>query len=366
MIPPAAQLPLTKEILPPCPTTGQGAEVHTDPSPAPVALGTPSYFTAPPATYLDVAIGGEYAAVRSTQGGDPAPREWRRGNVTTFTPRSRSRMLQKMAKTDTRGDPPGITFITLTYPDEWPADRLTYKRDLDDWFKRLIRAYPEAWALWRLEYQERGAPHFHILVFGPVNLSWEWAKLAWTGITGDSSIAHYTYGCRVDPLDSWQSAGGYCSKYSAKLNTVEGPPECGRCWGIRGRKNRHEAVYRVAVTEDEFYRIRRLFKRIINAPHGYYDRGGRRWGVWARVANRTATRALEWATSARPSHPPEWVDPETGQIYGLGRQPDDIGRSNTAGRLVSTPTPSDRTRGRLDRALYDDNDRQRLAARRCT
>jgi len=328
-----------------------------------VALGTPSYLTAPPSNFLDIAIGGEYAAVRATKGGAPDTREWKRGNISTFSPRSRSRMLQKMAKTDTRSTPPAITFITLTYPDDWPEDRQDYKTDLDKWAKRLLREHPDCWALWRLEFQERGAPHFHFLIFGSQRIDWDWAKLAWTDITGDTSIAHYTYGCRVDPLTSWEDAGRYCAKYNAKVSEVAPPLDCGRCWGIRGAKNRRETVYRVRITEDEHYRIRRIMRRIINAPHGYYDRGGRRSGVWARIQNETAKRALEWATQARPSHPPEWIDPETGEIYGLGMLPGDIVLNSSVLPAGASQTKTVRTIRTNPDALYDEQDVQRARLR---
>lgn len=53
------------------------------------------------------------------------------------------------------------SMITLTYPKDYPVNGLTVKEDLRvflQWLKRCDTEY-----LWFLEFQERGAPHFHVL-----------------------------------------------------------------------------------------------------------------------------------------------------------------------------------------------------------
>ena len=56
------------------------------------------------------------------------------------------------------------SFVTLTYPAVFPDARKA-KADLRTWFKRVERRIDKkAWAIWALELQERGAPHFHLLV----------------------------------------------------------------------------------------------------------------------------------------------------------------------------------------------------------
>ena len=56
-----------------------------------------------------------------------------------------------------------ISLITLTYPREYTADGKAVKKHLNSflqYLRRLGLAY-----CWVLEFQERGAPHFHILVW---------------------------------------------------------------------------------------------------------------------------------------------------------------------------------------------------------
>jgi hypothetical protein len=54
------------------------------------------------------------------------------------------------------------SMITLTYPDDFPVNGATVKEDLRVYLQWLRRAYKTE-VLWFLEFQTRGAPHFHIL-----------------------------------------------------------------------------------------------------------------------------------------------------------------------------------------------------------
>lgn len=77
-----------------------------------------------------------------------------RGAVREFMKESRRRMLR------------WPLFVTLTDPGVWPGDARRWKRDLNVWLARLKRAQPDAWAVWKVEPQMLGAPHYHLLVFG--------------------------------------------------------------------------------------------------------------------------------------------------------------------------------------------------------
>jgi len=58
----------------------------------------------------------------------------------------------------------GSIFLTLTQkPGKTPREA---KTALDNFFKQLKRDHPIASAIWRLEKQTNGSPHFHILLFG--------------------------------------------------------------------------------------------------------------------------------------------------------------------------------------------------------
>src|SRR5690554_2824154 len=101
----------------------------------------------------------------------------KRGAVTEFSAGSRRRLLRLIARLEkTR-----TTFITLTYPAEFPDPR-TAKEHLRALFERIRRRVPEASGIWRLELQERGAPHFHLLMFNLPYISFETLRSWWQEI----------------------------------------------------------------------------------------------------------------------------------------------------------------------------------------
>lgn len=60
------------------------------------------------------------------------------------------------------------SFVTLTWPlEDLPRnaeDPAWAKRCLKAWWKQLRRRYPDAWAVWVLEFQQNGNPHFHLVI----------------------------------------------------------------------------------------------------------------------------------------------------------------------------------------------------------
>lgn len=121
-------------------------------------------------------------------------------------------------------------FTTLTARD-WSPDRAEWKRLLFAFRRRLFRAWPVMGVIWRLEFQERGAPHFHLVVIFKTSVSYfdysRWVRLAWQGVLGiDLAIT------AVDSI--WRGRGlmAYVSKYMAKTQATE--RETGRVWGVWG------------------------------------------------------------------------------------------------------------------------------------
>lgn len=135
--------------------------------------------------------------------------------------------------------------ITLTYGEIFPTDGREVKSHLRAFWERLRRHEPldarlqhTSWmaahsAVWWIEYQERGAPHIHILTTGWLEKTW--IAKAWSDITGGD-----LYACsRVEALRSPDSAGSYAAKYAAKeeQHTVpQGFTNCGRHWGRVGAR----------------------------------------------------------------------------------------------------------------------------------
>lgn len=112
-------------------------------------------------------------------------------------------------------------FLTLTYPSRWPNNGKQVKAHLNtfcQWLRRQHVAY-----VWILEFQERGAPHFHFLVSGWLprdsrdpetgRLLRRGVESVWHDITKewDTSEARYCAHCRKrdDKHDGFVREGNF-------------------------------------------------------------------------------------------------------------------------------------------------------------
>lgn len=116
--------------------------------------------------------------------------------IVAWSPRSRARMVQRLAELDLRplfaesGVP---AMVTLTLPGDWQAVAPTAAdahRLVKLWRKRYERAWDRPLhAVWKREFQERGAPHWHLLMVPPQGtvdgLSFrEWLSKSWADVVG--------------------------------------------------------------------------------------------------------------------------------------------------------------------------------------
>lgn len=132
----------------------------------------------------------------------------KRGRIRSFSAQSRRRLLRFMARLKT--GQVRATFITLTYRG-YPSNAEA-KKHLHAFAEVLRREFPQASAVWRMEFQERGSIHFHLLVF---NLPyWEWKKIlaVWKRITNQNKA-------RIDVrlVKSRRGVMSYVAKYIAKV-----------------------------------------------------------------------------------------------------------------------------------------------------
>jgi len=165
----------------------------------------------------------------------------KRGRVRSFSANSRRRLLRFMARLKTHHV--RATFVTLTYKG-YPSNAIA-KSNLHAFLAHVRRHYPAASAVWRMEYQERGSVHFHLLIF---NLPyWDWKEVleVWKRIS-HQSVA------RVDIrlVHSRRGVMSYVSKYIAKVERrvkktflvfvpylhVGRKWRKGRFWGIHNKK----------------------------------------------------------------------------------------------------------------------------------
>ena len=197
------------------------------------------------AAYAEIAVGGSLVTVkpdRPPSGGEGGSPGGIRGEIGGFSSASRRRLMRMIASMERDNRP---LFVTLTYPDVFPAEPKTWKRDMDVFGKRFRRKFSGAGFVWRIEFKTRKsgkgkgkiAPHFHLLVWNiPILDLRAWADVAWHSIAGAGDEKHLLAGVSSERLKSWNGTIRYVSKYIAKVDDCPGDWR-GRAWGVVGRKH---------------------------------------------------------------------------------------------------------------------------------
>lgn len=179
-----------------------------------------------------------------------------RGHVIGFSESSRRRLRDELMKIDwdqlmttKNAVKARAFFVTLTYPKKYPFQWFEWKRQLEAYRMRLTRAYGSFSAIWKLELQQRGAPHYHFVVIFPFPIDKRvfktWSARAWSAIAdnGSSGKHHKKYGCKVVPVYNHKNRGAvgimfYLTKYLTKaVSLADDHPPTGRVWGIWFKKN---------------------------------------------------------------------------------------------------------------------------------
>lgn len=158
--------------------------------------------------------------------------------VKEFTWESRRRLAFVVNNT-------AVTFrsmITLTYPGEYTNDGHEVKRHLNRFLVWLRRDTGGCSYVWFLEWQARGAPHFHILLdtpyaktrdnpLGSMRLR---VAATWFRIVGSRDYRHLQAGTQVARIRKPDGAARYATKYCYKLRqklVPEAYQNVGRMWG---------------------------------------------------------------------------------------------------------------------------------------
>lgn len=166
-------------------------------------------------------------------------------------------------------------FVTLTYPNEFPKAPETYKAHARACIRRLWRQFGKMAVVWRLEFQKRGAPHFHLLVWEPPERKAlkKYLLRAWYNICGTGDRKHLYRGVDVRQVEGWHGLRAYLAKYVAKLDgekyDASSPP--GRWWGVEGGSLLVSSP--VAINLDDWrsgFRIRRALRRYAGVRHPIY------------------------------------------------------------------------------------------------
>lgn len=168
-----------------------------------------------------------------TPGYTPEVGERKRGKVQVFSRESRKRLFELLHSIEYKT----CTFATLTYPAEFPLDGKLVKEHLRRFRARFERTYGRARVIWRLEFQKRGAPHFHLLVLDVPWLDRIWLSINWYECVGSNDYKHLKAGTNVKLVTNSgekRLVMAYVGKYTGKEDQSEAPEEysdVGRYWG---------------------------------------------------------------------------------------------------------------------------------------
>ena len=164
----------------------------------------------------------------------------KRGAVTALSRQAMSRM-----KLHFRNAPEAAhkAILTLTYPSQYTTEGKEVKRHLD-LMKRWLKRNGVKAGSWFLEFQARGAPHFHCYLSDYPSGGVKAVSQAWFNIVGSGDEKHLAWHegrLSGRPCLEWfrvpHAASAYATKYATKQEQKDVPAEyqnVGRFWGCWG------------------------------------------------------------------------------------------------------------------------------------
>jgi hypothetical protein len=228
-------------------------------------------------TYLSSAVGGSISTL-SFEDTKPSNRlsshrrlgGGTRDKVRGFSRESRTNLLRRLASINRRAFRTfkgRIIFVTLTYPHNYPQDPELCKRHLKTFRKRLQRIYGSCASFWRMGMQQRGAWHFHLLLFvgpsfGPIGELRRFITSSWYEVVGKVSEGHLRAGTRVVAVQRWREVTSYVERYMAKPEEFPDGLQTGRIWGVWNEDYLPVRWETVEVSLRYACKIRRIYRKL--------------------------------------------------------------------------------------------------------
>jgi hypothetical protein len=156
----------------------------------------------------------------------------KRGKMIGFSRKSRARLMRFLNSVVFDS----ALFVTLTYRYNQVDDKRAYK-DLREFHRLMSRSCGNVGCLWRKEYQERGAVHYHLFLFdAPSGWNRESIRDCWMTVTcQEGDYASRRYGTHVKEIDTLKADdGGVVFAYMAKYTAKAANEAHGRSWGCLG------------------------------------------------------------------------------------------------------------------------------------
>ncbi len=138
----------------------------------------------------------------------------RRGVVTEFSYQSRVRLFRLIARLKSpehKGYRSKVSFVTLTTQEIFHPK--VFKIFLFRLFRRMRKKFPGTAIIWRLEYQKRGAPHAHLILYNAPYIDKDALQAVWGEIVGQDEP--FT---RIECVRAYRALTAYVAKYVGKVN----------------------------------------------------------------------------------------------------------------------------------------------------
>lgn len=211
----------------------------------------------------------------------PSGYDGHRGHVVRFSAGSGIRMRRYLRECRTEYG----YMVTLTYPGEYPSTGTETKEHLRRFLQELQRADARRLnkkssdqihsAFWFLEFQGRGAPHYHIFTNRPVDKAW--CSRRWYNIVNSEDLRHLHAGTRCEKLARGRAGTiSYASKYAAKQEQKTVPngfENVGRFWGVYGCRVTMAADTFVSVSDSEVSEVINMKNKIKRELNRLIDEG---------------------------------------------------------------------------------------------
>jgi len=235
-----------------------------------------------------------------------------RRSIESWSRKSRSSMMRHLATLDyspwlelTNGGW-AVVMLTLTYPGSWEElvpGSSTAVAHLRSFRARLTRALGQSpLAIWKREFQRRGAPHYHLLIALPLTINdtsiYEWVSHAWYEVVRSNDPRHLAAGTgidwaegrrAIDPVRVARYFSGHAAPSGKSRKEYQNvapalwleKDDVGRFWGVWGLRPVKEIA---TLNLQQLIEVRRILRGI--------DRSRRRTRI-VRVARvRSATGVL--------------------------------------------------------------------------
>ena len=193
---------------------------------------------------------------------------------------SSAKYLRKILSMVTRGDHPFM--ISLTMPQIVGSRKFKkYLQKFADYFRKRHPSYA---VIWKLEFQKRGAAHFHLLVWGDdlfqlmgvppadeEHWSWNWTCILKDDLTPEQYYNTVKHGLKVsEPSnpEGQEAIKNYIlsitkkSAHHLKNNQTRSDIHTGRYWGIWRKSKLNLAIMNTANScQRKFYQFRRVYRK---------------------------------------------------------------------------------------------------------